>query len=188
MCLCSLRRAVTSWYYLQEYSSKYSSVYNWNFQDLFQCFYLNYRYAIMSTFRWSVLFFSTSKTSHFSSHFRPVEIASVISGWTENGLRFLSVFKSESINLYRFLFGFHTVSNRGWLRAKRGQREGKERVRIGKPHWTLSLPPLYPLWKLWIQWMNGIEIQNECRLNESQKKHQNQVWNEFKGWTLIMAT
>jgi len=30
-------------------------------------------------------------------------------------------------------------------RAKRGQSEGKERAKRGKPHLTLSLPSLYPL-------------------------------------------
>jgi len=33
----------------------------------------------------------------------------------------------------------------GKVRAKRGQREGKVRARIGKPNFTLSLLSLYPL-------------------------------------------
>jgi len=78
----------------------------------------------------------------------------------------------------------------GWLRAKRGQREGKERARIGKPHLTLSLPSLCSLIahfekSLYREWIELKLITNYRGLNWKKKTR---FIERFKKWKQIIIS
>ena len=76
--------------------------------------------------------------------------------------------------------GILSVFVRGKERPKWGQREGKERVRIGSSLFTLSLPSLYPHLNISLQWINCVEIQNKLQCNKLQKIKQNKEWFGFR--------
>ena len=108
---------------------------------------------------------------------------SILSNRQFNQDGFLSEFFGLNENSMKLLYFFKSISpefslNLFWVQW--GFSEGSVRVRIGKPHWTLSQPSLYPLWNVFDQWMNGIEIQKLLTWDELQKMKQNQEWVWFK--------